>query len=138
MRSVVVVLPASMWAMIPILRTLDRSVLMSTAMTISLTCQPPSARWRAGRLTTLVNGGWWLPAVVGEGPVGLGHLVRVLAALAGATETVGGVEDLVHQPIGHRLLATLAGKADQPAHGQRGGPGRLDLHRHLVRRPTDP
>ena len=46
-----------------------------------------------------------LPAVVGEGLVGLGHLVHVLAALHARAEAVGGVEDLVHQPLGHRLLA---------------------------------
>ena len=57
------------------------------------------------------------PAVVGEGAVGLGHLVGVLAALDRGTQAVGGVQDLVHQTLGHRLLAALRGEADQPAHG---------------------
>src|SRR3954453_5773798 len=46
-----------------------------------------------------------LPAVVREGLVGLGHLVGVLAALDGRAEAIAGIEDLVHQLVGHRLLA---------------------------------
>ena len=40
-----------------------------------------------------------LPAVVREGPVGLGHLVRVLALLDARAETVAGVEQLVRQAL---------------------------------------
>src|SRR6478752_4158648 len=92
--------------------------------------------------------GWWgaglpsgaprrSPAVVGEGLVGLGHLVRVLALLHSGTEAVARVEDLVHEALGHRLLATVLGVADQPAEGQRGAAARLDLDRHLVGGATD-
>src|ERR1700745_1749025 len=97
MRSVVVVLPASMCAMIPMLRTIARSVavwgatlgvLRSRAF---LVCQPPL-----------------LPAVVGEGLVGLRHLVGVLTALDARAKAVAGVEQLVHQPLGHRSVRGLA------------------------------
>src|SRR3954465_12526944 len=74
------------------------------------------------------------PAVVGEGLVGLGHLVGVLATLHRGTEAVGGVEDLVHEPVGHGLLATLRGVPDQPAQRQGRAPGALDLDRDLVGR----
>src|SRR3954463_7233931 len=77
------------------------------------------------------------PAVVREGLVGLGHLVGVLAALDCGTEAVAGVEDLVHESLGHRLLAALARVADEPAQGERGRAVRLDLDRHLVGRATD-
>src|SRR5690606_36736923 len=77
------------------------------------------------------------PAVVSEGPVGLGHLVSVLAALDSGTEAVGGVEDLVHQTLGHGVLATGAGVADQPAQRQRGRATGLDLDRDLVGRTAD-
>src|SRR5215471_17022549 len=45
-----------------------------------------------------------LPAVVRESLVGLRHLVRVLTALNARAKAVAGVQQLVHQPLGHRLL----------------------------------
>src|SRR5690349_5322394 len=150
MRSVVVVLPASMCAMIPMLRTLVRSVRTSSANVIV------SSR----SLRKVRGGAWWarprphasgmpracvapaayrslLPAVVREGLVGLGHLVGVLATLHRGAEAVGRVEDLVHEPLGHGLLTTLTRVADHPAQGQRGRAVGLDLDRHLVGGATD-
>src|SRR3978361_2540278 len=83
-----------MWAMIPMLR-----VSASPAATVSAI---------------------HLPAVVGEGLVGLRHLVGVFAPLHSSTETVARVEQLVHEPLGHGLLATLAGGGGPPAGGPRG------------------
>src|SRR3954454_23502774 len=154
MRSVVVVLPASMCAMMPMLRTLLRSVVMSTAMSVvtSLGGYVLVARGRVpdravGEHETVVSCSTGClspaaraarsPAVVGEGLVRLGHLVGVLALLHRGTEAVGGVEDLVHQPLGHRLLAAVLGVADEPAERQRRAAGALDLDRDLVRRATD-
>jgi len=37
---------------------------------------------------------------VGEGLVGLGHLVGVFATLHGGAETVGGIQDLVAEALG--------------------------------------
>src|SRR5699024_1933951 len=73
-----------------------------------------------------------LPAVVGEGPVRFGHLVRVLTLLDSRPETVAGVDQLVHQTLGHALLSAPTRESDQPAQGQRGGPGGTNLDRHLV------
>ncbi len=81
--------------------------------------------------------GLGLPAVVREGLVGLGHLVGVLATLHGSAQAVAGVEDLVHQALGHGLLATGAGVTDHPAQRQGGGAARTDLDRNLVRGATD-
>src|SRR5680860_40147 len=108
MRSVVVVLPASMCAMMPMLRTLFRSMVMSTATWVIpsgclglVTCDwvvycgvvycgvGTARRARASAATYRCS-----PAVVGEGLVGLGHLVGVLATLHSSAEPVGGVEDL--------------------------------------------
>src|SRR5690606_26144988 len=113
MRSVVVVLPASIWAMIPMLRTLARStpvVVATVVLASSRRCSSPG-----------------LPAVVGEGLVGLRHLVRVLALLDRRAKTVAGVEQLVHQPLGHGLLAALPGVHHQPPQGERGAAGRPHL-----------
>src|SRR3954466_1438708 len=117
MRSVVVVLPASMCAMMPMLRTFLRSVVMSTATggfplrvevvgRRGLRAAGSRRAWvstRMGPAHPLLSkfggpGIPLLPAVVGEGAVRLGHLVGVLATLHRGTETVGGVEDLVHEP----------------------------------------
>ncbi len=49
-----------------------------------------------------------LPAVVREGLVGLGHLVGVFTTLDARAKTVACIEQLVHEALGHRLLATLA------------------------------
>ena len=51
-----------------------------------------------------------LPAVVSEGLVGLGHAVDVVLALVGAALLLLGVEKLVGEALGHRLLAPLAGE----------------------------
>src|SRR6476469_8084165 len=150
MRSVVVVLPASMCAMIPMLRTLVRSVRTSSANVIVSSrslekvrggawvagprpraCGMPRARLAHAAYRSL------LPAVVREGLVGLGHLVGVLATLHRGTEAVGRVEDLVHAALGHGLLTTLTRVADHPAQGQRGRAVGLDLDRHLVGRTAD-
>src|SRR5215218_5735551 len=132
MRSVVVVLPASMCAMMPMLRTLFRSVVMSTA-----TGQSLGSGWAVARGDPRTGTADTSPAVVGEGLVGLGHLVGVLALLHRGTEAVGGVEDLVHEALVHRLLATGLGVADQPAQRERGAARALDLDRDLVGRATD-
>src|SRR5690606_1473784 len=73
-----------------------------------------------------------LPAVVGEGLVGLGHAVRFLALLDRATAVLGGVDELGGELARHAVLATLAGGVDQPAHRQRHAAGRADLDRDLV------
>src|SRR5438270_13376375 len=105
-----------MWAMIPKLPTLARSVSTSRATKLPLSlraaCSAP-LDW-----LTWAGPGWGpaaaSPAVVGESLVGLGHLVRVLAALDTRAEPVARVEQLVHQALDHGLLPASAGEADQP------------------------
>src|SRR3954468_11499642 len=69
-----------------------------------------------------------LPAVVGEGLVGLRHAVDVVLALPGAALLGDRVEDLVGEALGHRLLAAVAREADEPADGKGAGAagGNLD------------
>src|ERR1700730_11979049 len=99
MRSVVVVLPASMCAMMPMLRTLVRSVSTSCATAVFplfrlLGC---CCRYALG----LHCPGRFSPAVVREGPVRLGHLVRVLTPFDGGTQAIARVEDLVGETLDH-------------------------------------
>src|SRR6188768_2648008 len=132
MRSVVVVLPASMCAMMPMLRTFVRSVSTSCATGVFLLYdRGMRGLGHSPRISGL------LPAVVREGAVRLGHLVGVFAALDRGTEAVRGIQDLVLQTLGHRLLTTALRVADEPAECQRVGAARLDLDRHLVGRAAD-
>src|SRR5579884_2799017 len=80
MRSVVVVLPASMCAMMPMLR-------VSSMGTVRATVVAP------------------LPPVMGKGAVGLGHAVHILALLDGPAAVVGRVHQLVGQLLHHRVPA---------------------------------
>src|SRR5207302_1307497 len=50
-----------------------------------------------------MTSGLGLPAVMGEGLIGLGHLVRVLAALHRGARAVAGLHDLGGQLVPHRL-----------------------------------
>src|SRR4051812_25063202 len=107
MRSVVVVLPASMCAMMPMFRNLESSV---GFIIPRVSCGPrPAVETAAARPTSL------LPAVVRERLVGVGHTVRVLALLDGVAARAGGVHQLVGQPLAHRLLAAGPGVVHEPA-----------------------
>src|SRR6267143_1424857 len=101
MRSVVVVLPASMWAMMPIFRVLSSEYCRSTSSSAFFLstymrrggpgCGPPLRRIP-------------LPAVMRERFVGLRHLVRVFPLLHGGAAVVGGVQQLGRELLGHAAL----------------------------------
>src|SRR5580692_11885326 len=95
MRSVVVVLPASICAAIPMLRYLSSGVVRGIVFSYSL------------------------PAVVGERAVRVCHLVRVFALLHRVAAIVGGVHEFARQTAGHVLLAAAARGRDDPADRQR-------------------
>src|SRR5665213_1978139 len=116
MRSVVVVLPASMCAMMPMLRTFSRGY---------------------SRAVISLQTFFYLPAIVGEVLVVLSHLGHVLTALDRRTDTVAGVDDLVGQTVGHGLLATLLREVGQPSYGERRRTTRANLDGHLVRGATN-
>src|SRR4051812_43755650 len=117
MRSVVVVLPASMWAMIPMLRTRSSAILVSAVAIGS-----PSLR---------------LPAVVRERLVGLRHPVEVVLTLVGTALLVESVQDLPRELLVHVLLAPVARVRNDPAHGEGACTARRHLDRNLVVRPAD-
>src|SRR4051794_17276020 len=121
MRSVAVVLPASMCAMMPMLRTRSSSSIFGTRL--------PACVW----VTAIAS----LPPVVGEGLVGLRHSVDVVLLLVGAALLIGGVQDLGCELLVHLLLAALPRERDEPAHGQRASASLRHLDRHLVVGATD-
>src|SRR4051794_35312606 len=111
--------------MIPMLRVLASAVPTSVVTSSLSGLSSPLMRWRG------------LPAVVGECLVRLRHLVGVFPALHAGAESVACVEQLVHQALGHRLLAALPAVGDEPAQCERRAAARLDLYRDLVGRATD-
>src|SRR5256885_11456747 len=109
MRSVVVVFPASMWAMMPMFRTLS-----------------------SGEVRAIFVSANFLVPEVAEGLVALSHLVRLFAALDGGAHAVGGVHQLPGELLLHRFPRSGPGVTHDPAPGQRRAAVRPDLDRHLV------
>src|SRR5205085_3169815 len=99
-----------MWAMIPMLRTRSSPVRVATAKAASVS----------------------LPAVVGEGLVGLRHSVDVVLALERSALLVHRVEDLVRELLAHVLLAPVARERHEPADRQRARAPLRHLDGHLV------
>src|SRR5262249_30113341 len=124
MRSVVVVLPASMWAMMPMLRVFSSEYCRSTSFSSFFSdppdglrtsvwlesegggsgCGPPPRRWVQ------------LPAIVRERLVGLRHLVGIFTLLDGRPSIVGRIQQLGGQLLGHAALGPAPGRSDEPAH----------------------
>src|SRR5438132_63867 len=104
-----------MWAMIPMFLT------RSSATRVSVTAK------------SLLS----LPAVVGEGLVGLRHAVHVVLALERVALLLERVEDLAGQLVAHVLLATVARVGDEPADRERLPTALRHLDRHLVVRAAD-
>src|SRR5690554_2603726 len=98
MRSVVVVLPASMWAMMPMLRYRSSGVT------------------REHLLTSHPSDDVALPVIVRERAVGFRHPVRVFALLDGRAAIVRCVHQLAGQAGRHGHFGTGPGGVDQPAH----------------------
>src|SRR5436853_2905804 len=141
MRSVVVVLPASMCAMIPMfrVRASGYSRLTSAPLPDPPVCWPfsifsavsatdsrsfagvaisdPAHRTPGPRAR--LGGAHRSPSVVREGAVRLRHLVHVLATLHRDAVALGGVHDLPDQPLGHRVLCALAREVREPTERER-------------------
>src|SRR5690348_4156737 len=114
MRSVVVVLPASMCAMMPILRSLFSGVLRAITAIYSR-----------------------LPAIMSEGLVGLCHTMGVFLFLDSVAFIAARGHQLARQTVCHGLVAARTRIRHQPLHRERRTAFRADFHRNLVRRTTD-
>src|SRR3954466_10860587 len=120
MRSVVVVLPASMWAMIPMFRTRSSATAVCVAA-MSPICLP----WA------------WLPAVVRERLVRLCHPVDVVLLLVRRALLVERVDYLPRELVIEPLLAPVARELDEPADRERARAALRDLDGNLVVRAAD-
>src|SRR5260370_12962458 len=70
-----------------------------------------------------------LPAVMGEGLVGLGHLVSILAALHRGARVIARLQDLGAQLVPHRLPGASPRILDEPPHAE----GHPAVRPHLAR-----
>src|SRR5919108_265450 len=135
MRSVVVVLPASMCAMIPMLRVRLRGYSRATTPRPPLTSR--SCGLRVCFCCCAASATIESPSVVGEGLVGLSHLVHVLAPLDRGPRAPRGLEDLASKPAGHAPLAPATREVHEPPNRQRRPAPGLHLHGYLVGRAAD-
>src|ERR1043166_8987496 len=111
MRSVDVVFPASMCAMIPMLRV---SSSLNALPIVGCTAFFSPARVATASLTP-----GSLPPVMREGLVGFRHPVHVFLLFDRSAARVGGVDQLVRQFVDHGLSGALARILQEPANGQR-------------------
>src|SRR5881275_1624245 len=107
MRSVVVVLPASMWAMIPMLRVRAKSVAISSYQLSVVNIRPPAFASRKmllaiGSLLTVHS-----PPIMRESLVRFRHAVDVISFLHRGTLALRRIAKLVRELLGHRT--TVAG-----------------------------
>src|SRR3954447_10533050 len=128
MRSVSVVLPASMWAAIPMLRVRSSGNLRSGEFGFF----PPAADFFS-IVAVAIN----LPAEVSERAVGLRHFVSVFALFDCVSLAVSRVPDFVGERIRHGHSAAIIGIGNNPAHGQRDLPGGWHFHRDLISGAAD-
>src|SRR6202140_2111909 len=126
MRSVDVVFPASMCAIIPMLR-------VSSSLT-ALPIVPETAFFSPARVATasLTETTYPLPAVMRERLVRFRHAVHVFLLLHRPAARIRRVGPLFRQLVHHRLARALPRILQQPANRQRLPAERIHFHRNLV------
>src|SRR5713226_9597290 len=126
MRSVDVVFPASMCAMIPMLRV---SSSLNALPMVPETAFFSPARVATASLTTATNP---LPPVMRERLVRFRHAVHVFLLLHCPAARVRCIDQLIRQLVHHRLAGTLPRMLQQPPNRQRLPAERIHFHRNLV------
>src|SRR6266481_3948926 len=109
MRSVSVVLPASMWAAMPMFRVRSSGNFRSGEFGFFTP---------AGDCFSRVAVAITLPAEMSEGAVRLCHLVSIVALLDRVALAGRSVFQFGGERIGHRHAAAAVGVLDDPAHGE--------------------
>src|ERR1700693_3582224 len=135
MRSVVVVLPASMWAMMPMFLHRSNGTVLDTAFFLSSFCDS-CFRNSCSLATEPVNFKSSiqqpLPAIVRKRLVRFRHAVNVFLLLDGRAAVVAGIEQFVTQFVDHALLGASARVSNQPADRERGAPVSIHLDWNLI------
>src|SRR6516165_2573678 len=141
MRSVDVVLPASMCAMIPMLRV------SSSLNALAIILKKPFLPWNCYALHSALfcfrkrtscktrgsnDSPLHLPAVMGESLVGFGHAVHVFLLLDRAAAGICRVDYFFGEFVDHGLASSIARILQQPANRQGLTAERVHFHRHLI------
>src|SRR5580765_4521252 len=139
MRSVDVVFPASMCAIIPMLRV--SSSLNTRAMVPGLTFFSPDRITAASATTNLkflllMHSNSVLPTIVRKRFVCFGHAMNVFLLLDRSTTSVGCVDQLIGQLVHHGLAGTFPRILQNPANRQRLAAERIHFHWNLIVRAT--
>src|SRR5262245_37438861 len=137
MRSVVVVLPASMCAMMPMFLVRSSGYCESTGLPFRQVSGQLLKR-RGGPGMSPPPGIWSLPAVMCERLVGLRHLVGVFSLLHRRPAVVRRVEQLGGQLGRHALFRSATRGAYDPAHAERGTTVGTHFDGNLIRRAANP
>src|ERR1700732_4548861 len=140
MRSVVVVLPASMWAMMPMFLHRSNGTVLDTAFFLSSFCDScfrSSCSFVTEPVKSQSSIGQKLPAIVRKGLVGFRHAMNVFLFLYGCAAVVASIEQFVAQFVDHALLGASAGVNNEPADRQRRTPVRIHFDRNLIVGATD-
>src|SRR5258705_3669200 len=129
MRSVVVVLPASMWAMMPIFLVRFRSCFaISTLLVFGLRSLTKTKAPRPS----------YLKLVMRKRLVGIRHAMRIFLFLYRVAAVIGRVKNLAGEPVSHRFFAATARVRNNPADRQGAAPFLMHLYRHLIRGTANP
>src|SRR5882724_2988155 len=138
MRSVVVVLPASMCAAMPMFRVHSSGNGRSFELTgETLALSVTTVIFTGAETADMRKGPDWLPAEVGEGAIRLRHLVRVFLLLHDTAGVVVGVDDLGREGLPHRRALATRGRVNDPAQREALLALKRNFHRHLVGGATD-
>src|SRR6478609_1397132 len=136
MRSVVVVLPASMCAAMPMLRVHSSGKGRSFELTGETLVLSVTTVILIGEATDMLRVPY-LPTEMGEGAIGLGHLVHFFLLLHHAAGVVVGVDDLGGDGLAHRDALAAVGGVNNPAESQGLLALERDFNRNLVGGATD-
>src|SRR5580704_1660575 len=137
MRSVDVVLPASMCAMIPMfrvsssLKTRPMISCVAPLVSVAISASLDSFYYRSKDRPLQ------LPAIVRKGLVRFRHAVNVFLLLDGAAASIRCVNQLIRELVDHRLARALARILQQPANRQRLPPEWIHFHRNLIVRAAN-
>src|SRR5258708_7742543 len=126
MRSVDVVFPASMCAMIPMLRV---SSSLNALPMVPETAFFSPARVATASLTTATHP---LPPVMRERLVRFRHAVHVFFLLHGPAARIRRIDQLIRELVHHRLAGALPRILQQPSNCQRLPAEWVHFHRNLV------
>src|ERR1700681_2214909 len=147
MRSVDVVFPASICAIIPMLRvssSLNALLMCPCSACFTDTCFPESGfadpcfvdsccvKSFIGTIQPSFNCMSLLPAIMRESLVGFRHAMHIFFFLHGAAASVRSVDQLVSQLVDHGLAGAFPRILQQPANGQRLPTKWIYFHRNLV------